>query len=112
MADQNLCETPNGRPSDRCQAGEKIKRFNWLRSIMAGAGMLAISLFVFDWYFFSVVDGLLATLRPIAGALRQAGSDMKSRPSPCSSDQQRSDDLGASFFVPAHSLPDPKTPAD
>jgi hypothetical protein len=112
MADQNLSETSRDEPSDKFKASEKRKRFKWLCSILACAGMLAISLFIFDWYFFSVVDGLLATLQPIAGALRQASGDMKSGSSPRSLDQQRSPDRGASFFARTHSVANAKTPAN
>ena len=111
MEDQNLHETSRIQQSSRLQAREKTKRSNWLLSIVAVAGMLAVSLFVFDWYLFSVVDGLLATLQPIAGALNKARGDMQSRPSPRSLDPLRSRDQGVSFIVPAHSLANPKTPA-
>lgn len=55
------------------------KQPNWVHSIIAGAAMLAISsllaVLIFDWYFFSVIDGLSTSLRPIAGAFRHATAD-------------------------------------
>jgi hypothetical protein len=50
--------------------------------------MLAVSLLVFNWYFFSAVDGLSSTLRPIAAVFRQASGDRQPRPLPSSSAQQ------------------------
>jgi hypothetical protein len=41
--------------------------------------MLGVSLLVFDWYFFFVVDRLLSTLRPIGAVLRQASGDREVR---------------------------------
>jgi hypothetical protein len=61
------------------QVGNTRKQPNWLHSIIAGAAMLTISsmgvVLIFDWYFFSVVDGLSSSLRPIAGALRHSTGD-------------------------------------
>jgi len=88
MADPNLCEMSGVDQPNRLQANEKRKRSNWLRSIVAGVGMLAVTLLVFDWYFFSAVDGLSSTLRPIAVAFRQASGDRQPRPLPSSSVQQ------------------------
>jgi hypothetical protein len=55
------------------------KQPNGWHSIIAGAAMLVVCslgvVLIFDWYFFSVIDGLSTSLRPIAGALRHANSD-------------------------------------
>lgn len=112
MGDQNLCETSRVDQPDKLQASERRNRSNWLRSIVAGAGMLVVGLLVFDWYFFAVVDGLLSTLRPIAVAFRQASDDRQPRPLPSSSVRQRSRDRAVSFLVPVRSAADPETPAD
>jgi hypothetical protein len=46
--------------------------------------MLALSLLVFDWYFFFVVNRFLSTLRPIGAVLRQVsdGRQAGALPSP------------------------------
>jgi hypothetical protein len=55
------------------------KQPKWLHTIIAGAAMLAISsllaVLIFDWYFFSLIDALSTSLRPIAGAFRHATAD-------------------------------------
>jgi hypothetical protein len=112
MGDQNLCETSRVNRPNRLQVSEKRNRSNWLRSIVAGAGMLLVGLLVFDWYFFAVVDGLLSTMRPIASAFRQASGDRQPRPLPSSSVRQRSRDRAVSLLVPVGSAADPETPAD
>src|SRR5258708_31672696 len=95
---------------NRLQVSKKRKRSNWLRSIVAGAGMLAVSLLVFDWYFFSVVDGLLSTLRPIAAVFRQASGDKQPRPVPNSSVPQPSREPSVSLLFPVRSAANPQTP--
>ena len=77
MANQNVCEmVPDGevlvntRPTDRA-----MNRSNWLRSFLMGA-MIAIltsliTILVFEWYFFTVVDGLAMSLSPITETLRR-----------------------------------------
>src|SRR6266481_5163167 len=112
MADLNLCETSRVDQPNRLQVSGKRKRSKWLRSIVAGAGMLAVSLLVFNWYFFSAVDGLSSTLRPIAAVFRQASGDRQPRPLPSSSVQQRSRDRSVSLIVPVRSAANPKTPAN
>jgi hypothetical protein len=112
MGDQNLCETSRLDQPNRLQVSEKRNRSNWLRSIVAGAGILVVSLLVFDWYFFAVVDGLLSTLRPIAAAFRQAGGDRQPRLLPGSSVRQRSRDRASSLLVPVRSAADLETPID
>jgi hypothetical protein len=79
MANPYLSGTANHRLMNRHQVSNTKKQANWFHSIIAGAAMLAISslgvVLVFDWYLFSVIDGLSASLRPIAGALRHANGD-------------------------------------
>jgi hypothetical protein len=108
MADLNLGETPRIDQPNRLQVSEKRKLSNCLRSIVAGAGMLAVSLLVFDWYFFSAVDGISSTLRPIAAVFRQATGDRQPRPLPGSSVQQHSRDRSVSLLVPVRSAGNPK----
>src|SRR5260370_34987367 len=99
MADQNLCETSRVDQPNRLQVSEKRKRSNWLRSIVAGAGMLAVSLLVFDWDFFSAGDGLSSPLRPIAPVFRQTICHSHPRPLPLSSLPQRTRDPSVPFIV-------------
>jgi hypothetical protein len=65
---------------------------------------------IFDWYFFSVIDGLSTSLRPIAGAFHHASGVAKSitdKP-----DQQRAgDQAGSPLVVPVDSSANSKTPA-
>lgn len=77
MANQNVCETvPDGqalintRPPNRA-----MNRSNWLRSFLMGAVIAIlislITILVFEWYFFTVVDGLSMSLSPITETLRR-----------------------------------------
>lgn len=81
MANRNLRGTMFAglAPDETRRASIRTNQSNWLRSIVAGIGMLAVSslvvVLVFDWYLFSVVDGLANTLRPIAGAFHHPGGD-------------------------------------
>jgi hypothetical protein len=76
MANQYLGGTAAHEPVNRRQGSDRIKQPNLLHSIIAGAAMLAVSslgvVLVFDWYFFSVVESLSISLRPIAGAFHHA----------------------------------------
>ena len=76
MANQYLGGTAAHEPVNRGQGSDRIKQPNLLHSIIAGAAMLAVSslvvVLVFDWYFFSVVESLSISLRPIAGAFHHA----------------------------------------
>jgi len=76
MANQYLGGPEHREPVNRRQASDRVKQPNWLHSIVAGAAMLAVSslgvVLVFDWYFFSVVESLSISLRPIAGAFHHA----------------------------------------
>jgi hypothetical protein len=77
MANQNVCEMVldgqalvNTRPTNRA-----MNRSNWLRSFLMGA-MIAIlisliTILVFEWYFFTVVDGLAMSLSPITETFRR-----------------------------------------
>jgi hypothetical protein len=118
-------------------------RANWLHSIIAGAAMLVSSLGVvlaFDWYFFSVIDGLSTSLRPIAGALRHVNGDATKFPGDARDRREqpsakavvadswsigpstaakaiaeKSDQAGdqaESVFAPIHSATDSKIPAN
>jgi len=82
MANQYLGGTAAHEPVNRRQGSDRIKEPNLLHSIIAGAAMLAVSslgvVLVFDWYFFSVVESLSISLRPIAGAFHHAnGGNLK-----------------------------------
>jgi len=76
MADQYLRETVRDERVNRRQVGKKRKQANWFESVVAGAAMLVAGsvgvVAVFDWYFFSVVDGISITLEPIVSAFHQA----------------------------------------
>jgi hypothetical protein len=97
---------------------------------------------IFDWYFFSVIDGLSTSLRPIAGTLRHFNSDatkysrdardrreqpgakavvidsLSFTPSTAAkaiadkSGQAGGGDQAESVFAPIHSVTDSKTPAN
>ena len=77
MANQYLREmAPDGqvlvdmRPTNRA-----MNRSNWLRSFLMGAVIAIlislITILVFEWYFFTVVDGLAMSLSPITETLRR-----------------------------------------
>jgi hypothetical protein len=76
MANQYRGGTADHEPVNRRQGSDRIKQPNLLHSIVAAAAMLAVSslgvVVVFDWYFFSVVESLSISLRPIAGAFHHA----------------------------------------
>jgi hypothetical protein len=59
---------------------------NRTHSIAAAAGMLAVSslgaVLVFDWYLFSLVDGLSTSLRPIAEVFRPSPEDTGKKAGP------------------------------
>ncbi|MGA8477593.1 MAG: hypothetical protein WB696_06510 [Chthoniobacterales bacterium] len=79
MANQYVRGTVYDERVNRRQVGEKRKQANWFESVMAAAAMLVVGsvgvVVVFDWYFFSVVDGLSITLEPIVSAFHQAHVD-------------------------------------
>jgi hypothetical protein len=76
MADQYLRGTVRDERVNKRQVGEKRKQANWFESVVAGAAMLVAGsvgvVAVFDWYFFSVVDGISISLEPIVSAYHQA----------------------------------------
>jgi hypothetical protein len=76
MANQYRGGPAHHEPVNRRQESDRVKQPNWLHSIVAGAAMLTVSslgvVLVFDWYFFSVVESLSISLRPIAGAFHHA----------------------------------------
>ncbi len=84
MADQNLSGTVGDERVNRRQAGEKRKQANWFESVVAGAAMFGVGIVgvvaVFDWYFFSVVDGISITLEPIVSAFHQANVNTSKKP--------------------------------
>jgi fatty acid desaturase len=61
---------------------EKKDDSSWLRSLAAGMAILALGSFgavvAFDWYFFSVVDGVATDLRPVMGALHPTSHGTRS----------------------------------
>jgi hypothetical protein len=77
MADPGEAAIIKKRPA---AAGQE--RSNWLRSLVASMGILALSSFgavvIFDWYFFSIVDGIAADLRPVVGAFHPVGRGTRS----------------------------------
>lgn len=76
MANQYLGGKAAHEPANRRKGSDRRKQPNLLHSIVAGAAMLAVTslgvVLVFDWYFFSVVESLSISLRPIAGAFHHA----------------------------------------
>jgi hypothetical protein len=77
MANQYLREmAPDGqvlvdmRPTNRA-----MNRSNWVRSFLTGAAIATLISLVtirfFEWYLFTVVNGLAVTLSPIAETLRR-----------------------------------------
>jgi hypothetical protein len=106
MPNQHLWGIAREEPAHGDQ--KKRKQSNWIRSIVAGAGMLAVSslgaVLVFDWYFFSVVDGLSTSLQPIAVVFRQPRYDTARKAGPHEDRPQ-----GESLFVPVRSTGNPKT---
>jgi len=87
MANQYLREmAPDGqvlvdmRPTNRA-----TNRSNWFRSFLTGAAIATlislITIRFFEWYLFTVVDGLALTLSPIAETLRRIEGYPQTRPS-------------------------------
>jgi hypothetical protein len=78
MANHNFGGTARSAQGNRRHARDRVKQSNWLRSLVAGFAMSAVGslgvVLVFDWYFFSVVESLSTSLRPIAQAFHQASS--------------------------------------
>jgi hypothetical protein len=73
MTNENLCETA---PDDHAQVKTRpINRSIWLGSFLMVAAIATlislITIVVFEWYFFTVVDGLAACLAPITETLRR-----------------------------------------
>jgi hypothetical protein len=79
MANQYPWGTASYDLVNASQISNTRKQSNWLHSIIAGAAMLAVGslgvVLIFDWYFFSVIDGLSSSLRPIASVIRHADGD-------------------------------------
>ena len=113
MANQYPSGTAHHDLVNRSRVSNTKKQPNWLHSIIAGAAMLAIGsvgvVLVFDWYFFSVMDALSTSLRPIASVLRHANA---AKAITDKSDQPRDGDQAGSLFVPVRSAADSKTPAN
>lgn len=84
MANPYLSGTADHDLANRGPVSNTRKQPNWFHSIIAGAAMLAIgslgAALIFDWYFFSVIDGLSNSLRPIAGALHHANGETPKDP--------------------------------
>src|SRR4029077_14616361 len=87
MANQYLREmAPDGqvlvdmRPTNRA-----MNRSNWFRSFLTGAAIATlislIAICFFEWYLFTVVQGLAVTLSPIVETLRRIEDYPQRRPS-------------------------------
>ena len=87
MANQYLREiAPDGqvlvdmRPTNRA-----MNRSNWVRSFLTGAAIATlislITIRFFEWYLFTVVNGLAVTLPPIAETFRRIEGYPQTRPS-------------------------------
>jgi hypothetical protein len=106
MPNQYLGEIPHDEPTYGYQRTRR--RSNRIRSIAAAAGMLAVSslgaVLVFDWYFFSLVDGLSTSLRPIAGLFHRSHEDTGKKAAPPKIRYQAD-----SLFVPVRSAENVKS---
>jgi hypothetical protein len=139
MANQYPWETAPDDPMNTSQVSTIRKQPNWLHSIIAGAAMLAVGslgvVLIFDWYFFSVIDGLSFSLKPIASVIRHANGDTATNAGRAhnrrerreqsdtkaimahswlfdESDQPRDGDQAGSLFAPVRAAADSKTPAN
>ncbi|SRR5258707_8912494 len=108
MANQYLRGTVHDERVNRRQVGKKRKQASWFESIMAGAAMLVVGslgvVVVFDWYFFSVVDGLSITLEPIVSAFHQANDNTSKKAENAPQRGERSatiEHLREDFTIPA-----------
>jgi hypothetical protein len=108
MADQNLRGTVHDERVNRRQVGEKRKQANWFESVVAGAAMLVVGIVgvvaVFDWYFFSVVDGISISLEPIVSAFHQANVNTSKKSANAPHRGERSatiDRLREDFTIPS-----------
>jgi hypothetical protein len=95
------------------------QKSNWLRSVAAGMAILALSSFsavlIFDWYFFSVMDGIAADLRPVVGAFHPNGHDARPtrwlrarQPVAPEKTPDRSEQHINARLVPVRTIADPK----
>jgi hypothetical protein len=68
------------RPTNRA-----MNRSNWFRPFLMGAAIATlislITIRFFDWYLFTIVDGLAVTVSPIAETLRRIEGYPQTRPS-------------------------------
>src|ERR1700730_8426137 len=87
MANQYLREmAPDGQVLvDMRQPNRAMNRSNWVRSFLTGAAMATlislITIRFFEWYLFTVVNGLAVTLSPIAETLGRIEGYPRTRPS-------------------------------
>jgi len=87
MANQYLRGTaPDGQVLvDMRPINRAMNRSNWFRSFLTGAAIATlislITIRFFEWYLFTVVDGLAVTLSPIAETLRRIEGYPQTRPS-------------------------------
>jgi hypothetical protein len=87
MANQYLREmAPDGQVLvDMHLTNRAINRSNWFRSFLTGAAIATlislITIRFFEWYLFTVVDGLAVTVSPIAEILRRIEGYPQARPS-------------------------------
>jgi hypothetical protein len=87
MANQYLREmAPDGQVLvDMGPTNRAMNRSNWVRSFLTGAAIATLisltTIRFFEWYLFTVVDGLAVTLSPIAKTLRRIEDYPQRRPS-------------------------------
>ena len=82
MTNENLCEmAPDGQAHVKTRP---TNWSNWLGSFLMGAAIATlislITIVVFEWYFFTVVDGLAMCLSPITETLRRIEGHPQIRP--------------------------------
>ena len=87
MANQYLREmAPDGQVlADMRSTSRAMNRSNWFRSFLTGAAIATlismITICFFEWYLFTVVQGLAVTLSPIVETLRRIEDYPQRRPS-------------------------------
>jgi hypothetical protein len=72
-------------PAQGALLGKRMTLSHWLQILVAAAGFTLFSsvagLFVYDWYFDSVLAGLASSLQPFSSAFHQLNGD-RVRPTP------------------------------
>jgi hypothetical protein len=82
MANENLCEMA---PDGQAQVKTRLtNRSNWLGLSLIVAAITTliplITIVVFEWYFFTVVDGLATCLSPITKTFRRIEGHPQTKP--------------------------------